>query len=34
MLAEEGVFGVSIMIERNRFPPLLVVTLLALLPEV
>lgn len=34
MLAEQGVFGVSIMIERNRFPPLLVVTLLALLPEV
>jgi len=34
MLAEEGVFGVSIMIERDRFPPLLVVTFLALRPEV
>jgi hypothetical protein len=34
MLAEEGVFGVSIMIERHRFPSLLVVTFLALRPEI
>lgn len=34
MLAQEGVFGVSIMIERNRFPPLLVMAFLALRPEV
>ena len=34
MLAEEGVLGVSIMIEGDRFPVLLVVTFLALRPKV
>jgi hypothetical protein len=34
MLAEEGEFGVSIMIEGDRFPLLLAVTLVALCPEV
>jgi len=34
MFAEEGVFGVSIMIERDPFPPLRVVTCLALHSEV
>jgi hypothetical protein len=34
MLTEERVFGVSIMIKRYRFPPLLVVAFLALRPEV
>ena len=34
MFAEEGEFGVSVMIERDRFPPLLVVTFLAFRPEV
>ena len=34
MLAEEGVLGVSIMIKGDRFPLLLVVTILALRPKV
>ena len=34
MFAEEGELGISIMIEDDRFPLLLAVTLLALRPEV
>ena len=34
MLAEEGEFGISIMIEGDRFPLLLVMTFLALRPKV
>ena len=34
MLTEEGVFGVSIMIEGDSFPPLLVMAFLALRPEI